>query len=252
MLVILSPAKTMNMQPGKDIPQGTEPKFNFDAEFLAQKMSCYSSSELSRLLKISDGLSQITYERYQKFNSAESKSVPAIFAYAGSVFKAISVNDFTSDDLEYAQERVRIISTLYGLLRPLDLIKAYRIAFNLKLNGMSGNLYDYWYDKLSVPLMDDAQKVGGMLVNLASLDVMASLDMTTLSNRLTIITPEFKELRGGKYEVVRTYAKIARGAMTRFIIKERAETPQALTDFEWNGYKFNKGLSDDSNYIYTR
>lgn len=250
MLILLSPAKTMNMSPSSDMGHGTIPSFNADALLLAQKMKRYSVEELSKMLQISRTLAETNYSRYQHFVDAPSKQ--ALFAYDGSVFKAIAPQDFTDAELEFAQERIRIVSTLYGLVRPLDMIKAYRIAFKLKLDGMQGNLYGYWYNKLTEPLIDAARKVGGVLVNLASLDIQASLDMAKIEKELTVITPEFKEMKNGKYEVIRTYAKIARGAMTRFIVKEHIEAARDLKRFEWKGYKFNEALSDEVNYIYTR
>lgn len=258
MLIILSPAKTMNMSRGELALPGTQPMFDAEAEFLAHKMAHYSASELETLLKISPKLAQINYERYQQFDvpkplgSAELSCKQALYAYDGSVFKAIAPQEFTAADLAYAQDRVRIISTLYGLVRPLDQIKAYRIAFNLKIDGLPGNLYDYWHGKLTDSLIHDTQQVGGVLVNLASLDVQAALAWSQLQDQLTIITPEFKELKNGKYEVIRTYAKIARGAMTRYIIQHRAQTPHSLQAFTWRGYAFNPALSDATNYIYTR
>lgn len=249
MLVILSPAKTMNMSLDENLTKGTEPIFNENAESLALKMKRYSADDLAKLLKISPQLAQSTYDRYQQFGDAARK--PALYAYDGSVFKSISPEDFTPDDLDYAQSRIRIISTLYGLVRPLDRVKAYRIAFNLKLDGVEGSLYDYWRDKLTEPLIADTHKVGGVLVNLASLDIQGSLDLARIAREQVVITPEFKEMRNGKYEVVRTYAKIARGAMTRFIIKERVEVPEVLKTFKWRDYQFNESLSDEHNYIYT-
>lgn len=250
MLILLSPAKTMNMSPSSDMAHGTIPSFNADALLLAQKMKRYSVDELSKMLQISHTLAETNYSRYQHFVDAPSRE--ALFAYDGSVFKAIAPKDFTASELQYAQERIRIVSTLYGLVKPLDRIKAYRIAFKLKLDGMQGNLYDYWQDKLTEPLIEDTRKVGGVLVNLASLDIQDSLDMTKIEKELTVITPEFKEMKNGKYEVIRTYAKIARGAMTRFIVKERIEAEGDLKRFEWEGYRFNESLSDAVNYIYTR
>lgn len=252
MLIILSPAKTMNMSMASHIPSGTSPLFQADALFLAEKMKRYSVEELAKMLKISLSLAETNYARYQHFTDVDAPCKAALFAYDGSVFKAIAPTDFSESDLVYAQDRVRIVSTLYGLVRPLDRIKAYRIAFNLKLDGVAGNLYDYWQPKLTEPLLADVQRVGGVLVNLASLDIQASLDMDKIQTELTVITPEFKEMKHGKYEVIRTYAKIARGAMTRFIIKERVETAEGLKRFEWKGYKFNASLSDEGNYTYTR
>lgn len=252
MLIILSPAKTMNMSSVETMSQQTTPQFINDANLLAQKMKGYTISELSRLLKISDALARINHNRYQEFEDLNVSEKAAIFAYEGSVFKVISPNDFSIEDLIYTQQRVRIISTLYGLLRPLDMIKGYRLAYNLKLEGLKRNLYDYWREKLTESLINDTKSVGGTLINLASLDVQGALDMMMLRKEILIITPEFRDMRNGEYEVVRTYAKIARGAMTRFIIKERVESVEGLKSFNYNGYKFSEMLSDETNYIFLR
>lgn len=252
MLILLSPAKTMNMSPTAIQIHESSPRFENEAELLAGKMRLYSPEELAKLLKISPQLAAVNYDRYQRFNNQDTPRKAALFAYDGSVFKAISAGDFSPEDLTYAQERIRIISTLYGVVRPLDRIKAYRIAFNLKLQDLPGNLYNYWHNKLTDTLIDDCTMVGGLVVNLASLDIQASLEMARLCGECSVITPEFWDMKHGKYEPIRTYTKIARGAMARFIIKERVETLEALMAFSWSGYKFNSTLSDEKRYIYTR
>ena len=126
---------------------GTTPEYTAEAEYLAEKMRHFSASELEKMLKISPKLAAENYERYQRFGSLSNPRKQALFAYNGSVFKAIDPNSFSLEDLKYAQDRVRIVSTLYGLVRPLDLIQAYRIAFSVKLDGK--NLYDYWVSKLT-------------------------------------------------------------------------------------------------------
>lgn len=253
MLVLLSPAKTMNMLPDKHIHEGSVPVFNSDAEYLAEKLKQYSVDELANLLKISPTLAKTNYERYKHFDDSDAIAKPALLAYNGSVFKAIAAEDFTNLDRAYAQEHIRIISTLYGLLKPLDLIKAYRsMPYNLKIEGLSDYLQTYWKSKLTEPLLDDVEKAGGVLVNLASLDVQQALDMEKLGKRVRILTPEFRDLEHGKYEFVRTYAKIARGEMTRFIVKEKLNEVEELQKFDWGGYMFNETLSTDREYVYTR
>lgn len=253
MLIILSPAKTMDMTALAARLAGTKPVYGAEAEELASRMREYPVADLEKLLKISGKLAEINYLRYQQFDQSGTPEKQAIFAYAGSVFKEIEPGTFSAADLEYAQGHLRIISTLYGLVKPLDLIKAYRIAFNLKLKGMKEkDLYEYWLPKLTTPLSEDARKGGGVIINLASLDVLGSLQMDDLSQNVRIITPEFQEYRNGKYQTVRTYAKMARGAMTRYIIRNRIESPEELKNFEYKGFIYNTGLSDENHYIFTR
>ena len=141
---------------------------------------------------------------------------------------------------------------MYGLVRPLDMIRAYRLAYSLKLKGMEGNLYDYWLPKLTEPLIADIKKAGGILVNLASLDVLGALKMDKIRKAVRVITPEFQEYRNGKYETIRTYAKQARGAMTHHILLNRIEEPERLRTFEWNDFRWNKDISNEEKYIFTR
>ena len=169
------------------------------------------------------------------------------------MFKAIDPASFAVDDLKYAQNHLRIISTLYGLVRPLDLIQAYRIAFAVKLNGTNGgDLYDYWTPKLTIPLLDAVRSAGGIMVNLASLDIQGALQMDVIREKVEVITPEFQEWRDGKYETIRTYAKVARGIMTRHILLNRIENPEELKSFRWDGFTFNPELSNEEHYFFTR
>lgn len=253
MLILLSPAKTMDMSPALTEIAGTEPHYEAEANLLAAQMRAYSTEELEKLLKISGKLAAINFERYQRFESPEAPRSPAIFAYNGSVFKEIGVSTFSKADLLYAQDHLRMISTLYGLVRPLDLIKAYRIAFALKLGAMEGkDLYHFWLPKLTGPLICDARIGGGIIVNLASLDVLGALKMDEIYQQTKVITPEFQVYRHGKYETVRTYAKMARGAMARYILLNRIESPEKLKDFEWKGFVFAPEISDRQKYIFVR
>lgn len=256
MLILLSPAKTMDMSAKSNgmagMPLATEPIYEADARKLTGAMREFSESELAKLLKISPALAAQNYERYQLFGTPSNLRKEAIAAYNGTVFKAIDVPTLSKSDLKYAQDRLRIVSTLYGLVRPFDRIEAYRIAFNLKLLPGEGNLYDYWLPKLTGPLIEDVKVVGGVLVNLASLDIQGALHMDEVRRAVRVVTPEFQELRDGKYETVRTYAKICRGVMTRHILQNRIESPDQLVNFMWNGFAFNPEISDGERYIFTR
>lgn len=254
MLIMLSPAKTMDMSSKGvgNLPAPTKPLYGKNAQELAAAMKRFSESELAKMLKVSPALAAQNYERYQLFGRPSNPRKAAIAAYNGSVFKAIDAAVLSKEDLLYAQDRLRIVSTLYGLVRPLDEIEAYRIAFSLKLFPDKGNLYDYWLPKLTGPLIADVEKAGGVLVNLASLDIQGALHMDEIRKAVRVVTPEFQELRAGKYETVRTYAKICRGVMTRHIIQQRVESPDKLVKFMWNGFAFNPEISDEEHYIFTR
>lgn len=252
MLIILSPAKTMNMKKTDISVPESKPKYVKEAEFLAEKMQYYSVQELEKLLKVSEKLAEENHTRYEVFDSPHNPEKQAILAYDGSVFREIKASSFSEDDFYYAQDRLRIVSTMYGLVRPLDMIRAYRLAYSLKLKDMEGNLYDYWLPKLTEPLIADIQKAGGILVNLASLDVLGALKMDEIRKAVRVITPEFQEYRNGKYETIRTYAKQARGAMTRHILLNRIEEPEKLRTFVWNDFRWNKDISNEEKYIFTR
>lgn len=251
MLIILSPAKSMNMSQTTTVGGLTTPAFSTEAQLIASEMSHYTVEELGKLLKISPALAESTYERYRVFGRADTATLPALIAYTGSVFKEIKPQEFTCDIFEFAQQNLRIISVLYGVLRPLDVIKGYRMEYGVKLRGFDGDIYKFWRSKLTLRLIDDVEKSGGIIINLASLDVLPALDVRLLKERVRIITPEFKSLKSGKYEVVRTFAKVARGAMTRYILANKIVQPKELHNFEFRGYRFNACLSSENNYIYT-
>lgn len=245
MLIILSPAKTMDMKTLGDTYPFTWPLFQQDADLLVGKMQQYGVEELQKLLKVSKSLAEENYNRYQKFDQADTPMKQALFAYNGSVFKTMQTDTIPVADLGYIQDHLRIVSVLYGLLRPLDLIKAYRLAYTLKLKGLNlKNLYEYWLPKLA------------RLINIPSerftSPIRGAFDEKELRAQVRVITPEFQEWRNGKYETIRTYAKQARGAMTRYILLHRLETPEEIIRFEWEGFQFNKEISDTERYIFTR
>lgn len=253
MLIILSPAKTMDMTGVNPEIPFTKPLYENEAEMLATRMREYSVAELEKLLKISRSLAEENYLRYQQFDETSNPQKQAILAYNGSVFKCMDISAFSENDFRYAQEHLRIISTMYGLVRPLDKIKAYRLAYSLKLKGMDEkNLYDYWRPKLTATLIEDIQKSGGVLINLASLDVLAALKIEEIKQSVEIITPEFQEYRHGRFETIRTYAKQARGVMAAYILHNRIGESEKLKDFEWERFRFNEKNSDCEKYIFTR
>lgn len=251
MLILLSPAKTMDLSSTVEVPKGTQPQFATEAAEIVMQMLPYSVDELEGILGVSSKLAVQNYRRYQDFHSKDASSLQALLAYTGTVFKHIAPKDFSAEDFMYAQQNLRIVSSVYGLVRPLDYIKAYRMEYSVKLPGLDKGLYEYWRPKLTLPLIREVKKNGGVLVNLASLDVQDAFDWETFENKIMLITPEFKEWRNGKFETVRTYAKMARGEMTRFILKNRIEHHEELKNFSWEGFTFRPELSNESRYIFT-
>lgn len=254
MLLIMSPAKLMEMTPAAKNIKSTQPIFQEEVEMLVRKMQTFSASELETLMKLTPGLGQQTYEQFHNFNLPSVPVRQAILAYHGSVFQELDAKTFTPEDFEYAQSHIRIISTLYGVLRPLDMIKAYRMSFHLKLSGMNGeNLYAFWKDRLTSMLIEDAQNDDHTIVNLASKEILQALDMKKLENRFKVVNVDFKESKGGgRYEAIRAYSKPAHGALIREIVRKEIDSVEDLKDFTWNRYSFNENISTDNNYLFTR
>ncbi|MDD6211012.1 MAG: YaaA family protein [Bacteroidales bacterium] len=252
MVIILSPAKSMDMSEpsNKGIPSYI-PLFNKDAETIAAQMQRFSVNELEKLLKVSRDLAELNYERYQKFDLPETPSKQAIFAYSGSVFQSIHPDNLNPDQLSFAQSHLRIISTLYGLLRPLDCIKAYRMTFGIKTEG--NDMYHFWKAKLTKALSDDLANDDNVLVNLASKDVSGALDMVQIEQRTFLVNPIFlDENKDGNIEVIRTYAKIARGAMTRYILLNKLVKKEDIKNFSSIGYRFDARRSSEHDYVFVR
>ena len=252
MLVIISPAKTMGGGASKiKVPEGTVPRFMDEAKEVALSMTQFSAAELGKMLKINPKLAAENYLRFQHFHSEDSSSLPAILAYTGIVFQNISPKDFTSEDFLFTQDTLRIASFGYGLLRPLDKIKPYRMEFDVKLPELGdGNMYSYWKDKLTPAFIDDIRQSGGVLVNLASMDIQGVFRWKEVGEETRIITPEFKVWRNGKPQTIVIYAKMARGQMTRHIIKNRITNPEDLKAFRWEGFCYQEELSNQSTWVF--
>ena len=226
------------------------PKFIKEANLLASKMALYNKEEIKKLFKVSDTIAESTHQRYNDFIS--SPAAPAITSYTGSVFKMINPIDFSKEDMLFADDNLVIISVLYGLLRPLDGIKTYRLEYKTKVKDIDNSLYNFWKPHLTMALAERLKASNNTLINLASLDILPALEMDKLDKEFSIITPEFKLHKDGVYKNVQTYSKMARGAMSRYIIKNRIEQPEQLKNFDWNGYTFNQELSTSNNYIFTK
>ena len=251
MHIILSPAKTMTGTSKIKAPVGTIPRFNQEAIEIALHMAQYSSDELSKKLKLSPKLTQESCNRFQNFHSTEEKSLQALLAYTGVVFKNINPKDFTEADFLFAQDHLRFVSICYGLLRPLELIKPYRMEYDIKIPELGdGNMYAYWRTRQTEPLIEEVKADNNLLINLGSMDLQPSFDWKKIEQSIRVITPDFKIWKNGKAETIVIYAKMARGQMTRYIIKNRITDPEALKDFCWEGFRYKEDVSFKNNWVF--
>lgn len=232
-------------------PQGTTPRFGKNAIEIALQMAQFTPDELGRMLKLSPKLALETYRRFQDFHTEEIPKLQALLAYTGVVFKHIRPQDFTADDFKFAQAHLRIASFCYGLLRPLDFIKPYRMEYDIKLPELAeGNMYTYWRTRETQTLLDDVKSDDNTLIYLASLDIQPSFDWKKVKQSLRIITPEFKIWKNGKPETIVIYAKMARGEMSRYIIKNRIRNPEEIKTFSWEGFRYEESLSHEDNWVF--
>jgi len=250
MIAIISPAKSLNFESNAPTEISTSPVFLKKADYLAGKLGKLKSSDLGSLLEVSPKLAQLNAERYASWKTATTKQ--AVFAYDGDVYDGLEARKFSIHEIEFAQKHLRIISGLYGLLQPLDLIKPYRIDMGTSFATPKGEtLYKYWGDKITDQLKKNLKASGSnVLINLASQEYFAAVNTKKLKAR--IITPSFKDKSNDKYAMISFFAKRARGMMSRFIIQHEITDPDMLVGFDSGGYNFNHELSKGDNWVFTR
>ena len=249
MLVVVSPAKKLNMS----LVQGlnlSEPYFKKNVDELVSVVRELSLKELENLMDISTNIAVLNKKRFIEFGNQQKKA--AVFAFAGDTYKGLNVQNLKKNDLEFAQKHLRIISGLYGLLRPLDEIEPYRLEMGSKLKGKHGSsLYEYWGNKISENLNQHAKTIGSeILVNCASNEYFNAIDTNNLS--LKVVTPVFMESKNGKEKIISFYAKNARGAMARFIIQNRLQSEEDLKKFDLDGYVYNAEKSSEGKLVFIR
>ncbi len=251
MIAILSPAKTMTGQSPKKAPRATTPRFQAEANEIALRMAGLTPDELRRVLKLSPKLALECFRKFQAFHATDEPPLPALLAYTGVVFKHIRPADFTDEDFHFAQDHLRFVSGCYGLLRPLDAIKPYRMEFDVKLPEISeGNIYAFWKDRQTGTLIDDVRQDDGILLNVASLDIQPAFQWKEVERSVRVITPEFKVWKNGKAETIVIYAKMCRGEMSRFLVKNRLSDPESLKGFSWEGFRYKESMSDSDNWVF--
>lgn len=255
MILIISPAKTLDLsEETRYTANYSLPSYQQEAHELVRVLSGYSATQIKELMGVSDNLAQLNYERYQKFqpefNPENAKQ--ALLTFNGDVYTGFDLETYGEADYRYAQEHLRILSGLYGLLRPLDLIQPYRLEMGTRLKNEKGkDLYAFWGDQIARALNQALEEAGtSTLVNLASNEYFKSVDTNALAG--DIITPSFKDIRGGKPKVISFFAKKARGLMCDFAIKEKVSDPEKLKAFNGMGYEYNPELSSEKDWVFTR
>jgi cytoplasmic iron level regulating protein YaaA (DUF328/UPF0246 family) len=252
-LIVLSPAKRLDFTETDPALPATAPRFGDDIASLSRTAKRQTKADLRRLMSISEDLAKLNQQRFKAFDPADSEAgIQAVMAFAGDVYQGLDARSLDAKSLDWAQSHLRILSGLYGLLRPLDRIQPYRLEMGVRLKTRRGNsLYDFWDDRISKQLNLDAEgQPHPVLVNLASQEYFGAVDARAL--KIPVVTPNFRETKDGESRIISFFAKKARGTMARFAIDERIENPTDLKAFDRDGYTFNKSLSTDADWIFTR
>ena len=238
MKILISPAKSLDFENNVETSISSKPIFADQAHKINNTIKNLSAPDLSSLMNISPKLSELNWSRNQEFQKIDSKEKEAIFAFNGDVYDGIDANTINKSNHEKLQNSLRILSGLYGILKPFDKIKAYRLEMGTKIsiNG-SKNLYDFWKENVTKSLVNEVNE-NDIIVNLASNEYFSVIDQSLISN--TIVNPQFKDFKNGKLKIISFYAKKARGLMTRFLIDNDIKKISDIESFNSSGYMFSQ------------
>lgn len=254
MLIVISPAKTLDFETPANTNLHSEVSFLNDSKTLIKELRKLKVDEIATFMGISPKLAQLNFERFHQWNPpfTTENAKQALLAFKGDVYTGIDAESLSEDDFQRAQTDLRILSGLYGLLKPMDLIQAYRLEMGKKLKTKSGeDLYQFWKSKITRSINQCLEEnKHEHLINLASNEYFKSIDTTKI--KAEIITPAFKDLSNGEYKMISFFAKKARGLMTRFIIQNHITTPEEIKAFNLEGYIYNPNLSLPSKPVFTR
>ena len=253
MIVLLSPAKTLDFSPA-DVADVTQPRLLEQTAQLAATLRKKSPKKLQELMSISSQLAEQNAARFQAFDEPDSlaSAKPALLAFRGDVYRGLDVDTFEPGDLAYAQDHVRVLSGMYGLLRPTDLIQPYRLEMGTQLKvGRKKNLYEFWGDRITELLRADIESTGAQFVlNAASKEYMGSVDTAKLG--VPVIEADFRERRGGKLKFITFNAKVARGKLAQLVVRERIESLAGFVDLDVNGYAYDEARSTAQVVAFTK
>ncbi|MDH5445035.1 MAG: peroxide stress protein YaaA [Gammaproteobacteria bacterium] len=254
MLIVVSPAKTLDYESKRPTDIASQPDFLDHSQQLINRLRQFSPLDIAELMKVSMKIADLNVDRYTSWKKPfnDSNARQAVLAFKGDVYTGLEAYSFNKTDFKFAQEHLRILSGLYGLLRPLDLMQAYRLEMGTRLQNDRGkNLYEFWGTIITEGLNEQLNKIGSdCLINLASNEYFKAVKPKAL--KADIITPAFKEKKNGEYKMIGIYAKKARGMLSRYIIKNRLSDPEDIQSFDEDGYGFNKSLSKGNNWVFTR
>lgn len=252
MLMVVSPAKTLDYETELPYAEFSEPEFLPQAQELIDQLKDLTPADVASLMKLSDKLADLNVNRFahwsQPFNPENAR--PAVYAFKGDVYTGLDAYSLNKNDMKFAQKHLRMLSGLYGILKPLDLMQPYRLEMGTKFENTKGkNLYEFWGSALSEKLNESFKKTG-VLINLASNEYFKAVDKKALN--ADIITPVFKDEKNGQYKIISFYAKKARGLMAAYIIKNRITDPEQIKEFDTSGYRFSAEQSKAKEWVFIR
>ncbi|MBA58953.1 MAG: peroxide stress protein YaaA [Gammaproteobacteria bacterium] len=255
MLILISPAKTLDFETVPKTKKASKPIFGTTANKLVKIMRQQSASDLSKLMGISKNLAELNAERFNSFVTKDTNTKiarQAIFAFKGDVYQGINVQNYNERDFSFAQKHIRILSGLYGVLKPLDLIQPYRLEMGTKLKTERGeSLYEFWNNQISRAIQKELlSHKNQTIINLASNEYFKAVSDKSFGAK--IINPIFKDHNKGSFKIISFYAKKARGCMASFIVRNRISTPSQIKKFSEDGYRYNESLSSETDWIFTR
>ncbi|MDO9322553.1 MAG: peroxide stress protein YaaA [Pseudomonas sp.] len=254
MLMVISPAKTLDYETPPATARFTLPEHLEHSSLLIEQLRELTPAQIGSLMSLSDKLAGLNAVRFGSWTPdfTPHNAKQALLAFKGDVYTGLNAEDFSEADFDHAQQHLRMLSGLYGLLRPLDLMQPYRLEMGTKLANPRGkNLYEFWAERISGYLNQALAAQGdNILLNLASNEYFSAVKLKALNAR--VINTEFKDLKNGQYKIISFYAKKARGMMARYVIKERLQSPQALKDFSSQGYAYSIEQSTPDNLVFLR
>lgn len=254
MITIISPAKTQDFSAQDITKEFTEPSFLKESERLVKELKKKSAKKICELMDVSENIAALNYNRFQNFSTpfTPDNAKQALLSFKGDVYTDIDIDNYSTKEFDFAQNHLRILSGLYGLLKPLDLIQPYRLEMKIKLKNPRGkDLYEFWGDRITKAINEDLKKnKDAVLVNLASNEYFKAVKPKKINT--DIITPIFKDNSNGQYKIIAFYAKRARGMMANFIIKNGIKNPEALKTFQEAGYEYSEPLSNEKEWVFIR
>ncbi len=254
MLLVVSPAKTLDYESPLPTNRHSQPEFLDDAQQLVNRMRDFSALDIAEFMQVSMKIAELNFERFAQWRQpfTPDNARPAVLAFKGDVYEGLHAQDFGDSDFEFLQDHLRILSGLYGCLKPLDLMQPYRLEMGRKLSTSRGkNLYEFWGDRVTEALNRAlAGHDSKVLLNLASNEYFKVVRPKKLD--ADVITPQFRDWKNGQYKMISFYAKKARGMMTRFITLNRIDDPEDIKAFDLEGYRYDETLTEGANWVFTR